>query len=679
MSSVSLRFLDHPRRRLEPEAHGKQVLQQHLPSASRARRALRWVLPPLLLLGLASSVGIQSEGTLPDGPAGQVTVRQDGLQVAVTSADRLGIFTPQGQRLVLLSPTERRLTDAVFSAGSVLALDVTGTLVQVDGSQVKQLGARLCGTLRSEQVPRLAAAGETVAVSCPDVLLVGRPGKWKKIRLPALSATNGGTVALNPDASEVAVLRSAAVLRFRLSDQAPLPTITRLPGEDLTFMDDPVSPGSASALTYDRTGKRLAVSWGMSFVKAYNQSVTVYDLASGTGRSLPSYADSTTRLAFSPDGNFLLANGNSTPRVWNLQSWKRLASPQPTNTYIGVNGVAWLGGQLISASGLGTRAFTLQGKRGTSYAMPHPRVSLAAFSDDGQQLALTVGDGRVFLYDLKASKLRWTIQAHEYGVASLRFNRAGTVLASGNANGEVLRFWDARTGAVQGPAVLGVRSISGFTPGDAEVVMGGRVIPTATLFQLQKQVELRDLPGRTYRAVRSEGSRLTPDGKSVCETTFVFRDRGMGFRASSWALGGLERNDFGLTLPEERSLGVVSADCRVLAVAASDVLGKEHTLKPLGVEVYDPATGRKLRAWSVPRRVTSLALSPDGRRVAYLEEGSATLTLGDVETGRRTSWKLPPGVQDLFSLPLIFRADGRALFVGVGTRPGASFTLLNVP
>jgi len=657
----------------------RQLLQRYLPSANRAKQARRWVFPPLLLLGLASSVGVQSEGALPDGPADQVVVRQDDLQVAVTSSDRLGIFTPQGQRLVLLSPTGRRLTDAVFSAGSVLALDVTGTLAQVDGPRVNRLGERLCGALHSEQIPRLAAAGETVAVSCPDVLLVGQPGKWKKIRLPDLSATGDGTVALSPDASEVAVLRGAAVLRFRLSDRAPFPTITRLPGEDLTFMDDPVSPASASALTYDRAGKRLAVGWGMSFVKAYNQSVTVYDLAGGKGRSLPSYADSTTRLAFSPDGTFLLANGTSMPRVWNLQTWKRLSSPLPTNTYIGVNGVAWLGKQLISASGLGTRAFTLQGKRGTSYAMPHSRVSLAAFSDDGQQLALAVGDGRVFLYDLKTGTLRWTVQAHEYGVASLRFNRAGTVLASGNANGEALRFWDTKTGAVHGPTVLGVRSISGFTSGDRAVVMGGRVISTADLFQLQRQVELRDLPGRTYRAVRSEGSRLTPDGKSVCETTFVFRDRGMGFRASSWALGGLERNDFGLTLPEERRLGAVSADCRVLAVAASDVLGKEHTLRPLGVEVYDPATGRKLRAWSVPRRVTSLALSLDGRRVAYLEEGRTTLTLGDVKTGRRTSWKLPPGVQDLFSLPLVFRADGRVLLIGIGTRPGTSFTLLNVP
>ncbi|MGY2896134.1 hypothetical protein [Deinococcus sp. UYEF24] len=209
--------------------------------------------------------------------------------------------------------------------------------------------------------------------------------------------------------------------------------------------------------------------------------------------------------------------------------------------------------------------------------------------------------------------------------------------------------------------------------------MGGRIILTVSLFQLRRQVELSDLPGRTYRAVRSERSKLTPDGKSVCETTFVFRDRGMGFRASSWALGGLERNNFGLTLPEERRQGVVSADCRVLAVAASDVLGKEHTLRPLGVEVYDPATGRKLRAWSVPRRITSLALSPDGRRVAYLEEGSATLTLGDIKTGRRTSWKLSPVVQDLSSLPLVFRADGHVLLVGVGTRPDTSFTLLDFP
>lgn len=114
-------------------------------------------------------------------------------------------------------------------------------------------------------------------------------------------------------------------------------------------------------------------------------------------------------------------------------------------------------------------------------------------------------------------------------------------------------------------------------------------------------------------------------------------------------------------------------------MAAIDVIGKEHTYHPLGVEVYDPATGKKIQMWPSGNRVESLAVSSDGRRVAWLEDGRAELLIGDVKTGKQVVWKLPAVVQDMDTVPLAFRADGKALLVGVGSQSETSFTVLNIP
>lgn len=646
----------------------------------KARFLSTGFLSALLSVSAAGAVSIQASGILPDGPATGVSVRADGAQVAVTTADRVGLFTPQGQRQALISPTGRLLVDVVYSGNDLFTLDTTGTLAQVSGKQSKVVGQALCGDLKGSEGPHLAASGSTLAVACPHTLRVGQPGRWQKIDLPVRKDSYGsGHVALSLAAGEVAVIRESQVLRFHLPDLKPLPTITRLPGEDTTFIDNPLTPASASAVAYDAPGQRLAVGWEMSFPKAYNQSVTVYDLNKGTGRSLPSYADWTQNLAFSADGKYLLSDGISTPRIWNLTDWKRLAPPQPVNTGIGVKNVAWLGQNIISASSLGALALTPKGKQVTSFPMPLARVDLVAFSANGLLVAVAGEGGQLSLYDLKAGKVAWSAKAHQFGIGSLKFNRAGTLLVSGDANSEFVRFWHVKAGKAVGPSVTGINVISGFTTGDKEMVLGGRVVPVAPLLRRQGEVFLGNLPGQTYRKSGSETSQLSPDGKSVCETQLIFRDRGLGFRASSWQLGALEKNNFGLSLPEERRLGATSADCRVLAVAAIDVIGKEHTYHPLGVEAYDPATGKKIQMWPSGNRVKSLTVSPDGQRVAWLEDGRAELLLGDVKTGKQTVWRLPAVVQDMDRIPLVFRAEGKALLVGVGSQPETSFTVLNIP
>lgn len=629
------------------------------------------------------AIRVQTQGSVPGGSADLVAVSGDARTVAAVSADHLGLFSPGGQRLALLSPTGRGLTSLVPAGADFLALDRGGTLVRVRNRQAAVLERELCtpsGKLSTP--PQLAFAAQTFAVRCGDEVLVGQPGAWRKLTLPSPAASApSSALALSRDGRQLATVQGEQVLRYALPSLEVLPALTRVPGEDAGFMGDPITPGAAGALSFDPAGKRLAVGWGMSFAKAYNQSVTVYDLATGQGRSLPTYPDWTERLAFSPDGRFLLANGSSSPRIWDLGAWKRLPPPQKLNTSIGVRDVAWSGGNVISASSLGALALTPAGKQVAAYSLPQVRLTLATYSADGQRLAVAGGDGQVHLIDATTGRVRWSAAAHPRSVASLRFNRAGTLLVSGDGNSSSVRFWDVRTGKPVGPTVVGVNTTAGLTPGDKELVLGGRVVPLARVLARQGEVFLGSLPGRNYRKSGSEAAAVTPGGDAVCERTPVFGNRGSGVRASLWSLKGLEQVQFGLTLPEGRRLAVATPDCHTLAVAADTLTGAGATYRitPLAVEVYDPRTGQQVRSWRTGGRVRSLALSPDGGQVAYLEEGRPALVIGNVATGRQTLFPVPPVALELENVALTFRPDGRALLLGVGLQPGASLTILGLP
>lgn len=631
----------------------------------------------------AGAVRVQSQGSVPGGRADRVAVSEDGGTVAVTSADRLGLFRASGPRLALLSPTGRTLTGVVPSGPGFFALDREGTLVRVRGTASTVLARDLCGEAGGPSgPPQLAAAGQTLAVRCGTMVLIGQPGRWQKLTLPSpVTFPASPVLALSRDGRQLAALQGEQVLRYAVPSLEALPSVTRLPGEDSTFMDTPLTPAAASALAFDPAGKRLAVGWGMSFPKAYNQSVTVYDLETGEGRSLPTYADWTERLAFRADGRFLLANGTSSPRVWDLSAWKRLPPPQKLGTFIGVRDVAWLGQNLISASRLGAATLTPAGKPVAAYALPQVQLTGAAYSGDGRLLAASGGDGRISLIEAGTGRVRWSAPTDFWSVVSLRFGRAGTLLVGGEGNGSRVRFWDVKSGRSVGPTVTGVSAAAGFTRGDRELVLGGRVVPLDRILARKGEVFVGKLPGRNYRHSGSEAAEVTARGDAVCERTPVYGSRDAGLRTSLWSLNALEKVQFGLTLREGYRLAASTADCSTLTVASQTVTGAgaTHEVRPRAVEVYDPRTGKKVRSWPTAGRVRSLALSPDGQRVAYLEEGRPALVIGDVTTGRQVLWPVPPVTLELEEVALTFRPDGRALLLGVGTSPGASFTVLGLP
>ncbi|SMB97225.1 WD40 repeat domain-containing protein [Deinococcus hopiensis] len=633
----------------------------------------------LLVAADAQAARVQLQGSVPGGPAQLVAVSADARTVAITSADRVGLFQAGGARTALLSPTGRRLTSLVTAGPNFLTLDRSGTLARISGGRVTILARDLCPVTGGDHPgPELDFAAGTFAVRCEAAVLLGQPGAWQKLTLPPSSSFTG--VALSRDGRQLAALVDARIVRYALPAMNPLPALTRLAGEDTPLMDNPLTPAAASALAFDPAGRRLAVGWGMSFGKAYNQSVTVYDLRTGEGRSLPTYPDWTDRLAFSADGRQLLANGISSPRLWDLGAWKRLPPPQEINTSIGVQGVAWLGSNLISASSLGAVALTPSGKLRARYPMPQLQLTLAAYSGDGRLLAVTGDNGQLHLVDARTAQVRWSAPAHGGQVDSLRFNRAGTLLVGGSSDADHVQFWDVRSGKPTGPTITGVHTVAGFTAGDRELVFGGRVVPLSEVLSRTGEVGLERFSGRSDREPSSDAADLTPAGNAVCERAAVYTSSGTGVRASLRDLNGTAQVHFGLTLPENRTLAATTADCHTLVVAtqAPTKAAASSPFTPVGVEVYDPRTGKKLRSWATAGEVHSLALSPDGQWVAYTEQGREELVIGDVRTGRQTRWPLPARSEPP-NVALTFRPDSQALLVGLGARPEASFTVLSLP
>jgi len=100
--------------------------------------------------------------------------------------------------------------------------------------------------------------------------------------------------------------------------------------------------------------------------------------------------------------------------------------------------------------------------------------------------------------------------------------------------------------------------------------------------------------------------------------------------------------------------------------------------------------------WTQPRRHTSgqrtghllllaiLLTGPGAEAVRVQAQGSlpgalVALVIGTVVTGEQTLRPVPPVTRELEDVALTFRPDSRALLLGVGTSPGASFTVLGLP
>ncbi len=286
-------------------------------------------------------------------------------------------------------------------------------------------------------------------------------------------------------------------------------------------------------------------------------------------------------------------------------------------------------------------------------------VRLVSFSADGQTLAGACRDGKVRLWETASGKLlrtvalgpedrrsitlppgaRWVAAAgpdkvieiwslangellhrlagHTQPTGALAFSRDGKMLASSSAGERAVRLWDLESAKQRFilPDGFGGAANLVFSP-DGELLVGANYDTNLRVWSTRTGALLRTIEDLL---VSIFASSFSPDGiylacAGVDRTVYVWNTR-------NWTV---TRKLTGQ--PEMISAMTFSPDGRLLVTGGTDASSFQNPAKIL---VWEMGSGTVLRTLSTAHGVTSIAMSPDSRVVAFADARNA-ITLASV-------------------------------------------------